>query len=321
MAREIILEPIREDQNDYSLIEDEIRIIFEREIYLPLFRKIKSDRVGKVENEIDVLKSALKSGQIYFYRGKFKGKFNAAITKELKKLGAKWNRKQGSFDIPLGDLPLSLRTSISLSETNLRRKSEELDSLLGKILPEKIADKVNISKLFEKTIFRLDSDIRRSLKSISIQPKITKKQALDISKDYEKNMRLYIKDFTEREIRQLRKKIKKNTLQGVRYDSIISDIETSFQVSRNKAKFLARQETALMMGTYEESRYKAAGSDGYFWDCVAGSKAHPVRPYHKKLDGKFIRWDHPPVVNAKGDRKHAGKDYNCRCGKRVRVKF
>ena len=94
---------------------------------------------------------------------------------------------------------------------------------------------------------------------------------------------------------------------------ISKKIQDSFGVSESKAKFLARQESRLLLSNYHQGVMEKAGVEKYMWKCVVGTEEHPVRPYHKKNDGKIFSWDNPPTVNDAGEKKHPMQDYNCRC--------
>ena len=100
-------------------------------------------------------------------------------------------------------------------------------------------------------------------------------------------------------------------MRGSRAENMVKTIISEYGVSRRKAKFLARQETALLMSKYQEERFKDVGVTKYRWSAAMDAR---TRPDHKLLDGKIISWDSPPITNRKtGARNHAGADYNCRC--------
>lgn len=317
---EIVIKPIQETTQDYERMEDRIRDNWKKQLYEPLLSDIGApDTVLK--NSTDDLIDAIASGRIRFYRGQFTGRFNAAVSRELKRIGAKWNRKHGSFEIPLGSLPIEIKTSISASEDRWLRTVKKLDQTIRKMLPAKIADQCKLEDLFDMSITRVDKEIRDSVRSITVTPELSKKQRAKIAEEYTENMRLYIKEWTEKEIVTLRKTVQKSAMGGNRYETLVKQIQNRYDVSQNKAKFLARQETSILMSEFKKVRYQDAGSEEYIWGCVAGSKNHPVRPMHKRLEGKRFRWNTPPVVNMKGDRKNPGCDYGCRCFAKPVVKF
>ncbi len=296
----------------YAQIEKEILRVFREEIYLPLTREL--DAPPKVlDNSRDDLLAAIRSGRISFYRGQFTGRLNSTLTKELRSIGAEWDRTTGTFLIPRSKLPDDVQSAIDVSLVKFQSVADKVLRKLDAIIPAEIADKVSLDGLFDATLWKVNGDIKKSLKGITIAPELTKEGRQRIAKEYSENLQLYIKDFTEKEIIKLRKDIKARAFDGYRYETMVQKIVRSYGVSQNKAKFLARQETSLLMTKFKQVRYEDAGVNEYKWSCVKGSPKHPVRPMHKILDGTIHRWDNPPKVNEKGERKHPGQDYNCRC--------
>lgn len=274
-----------------------------------------------MDNAIEDLHHALQSGKIVFERGKFIGRFDARTTREIKKLGAKWDRNSSSFKIKLADLPADIVLTIRASAARLEATLKKIDEQLQKNLPEKIAEQFNLSEHFEKTLWKVDGDVKKSLKGISVAPSLTEAQARRIADEYTLNLDKYIKDFTVKETKELRERIRKRSLEGLRYETVVKEIRKSYGVSQRKAKFLARQETSLMMTKFKEVRYTDAGVKEYKWTCVAGSPKHPVRPLHKRLDGKVFQWSNPPITAENGARNNPGQDFNCRCVARPIVRF
>lgn len=375
------LRPIRFPPELEKEVEDELSRVFREEIYLPLVKIVKQnprDILSNAKEGTDVLLDAIKSGRIYFYRGQFRGDFNSLISKELRRLGAVWNSGTGTFNIQAAQLSDPIKLAINNSQTTFEKMLIRLEAKLSQILPAKIAEKIQIQKIFEKVIYKVDKEVEDTLKgtkrireeakrnlstdeidqsSISpstpptlpasdtdgvpvipqpaqttqlpksfveqvvIQPKFTPEQVTKIAEEYTENMKMYIKGWTEENIIKLREEIKQNTLEGKRFEGIVSAIENNYGVSQSKAKFLARQETNLLATKLKETRYLDAGVTEYRWVCVKGSPAHPVRPMHKKLDGTVHSWNNPPIVDQKGNRKNPGEDFNCRCVAKPIVRF
>lgn len=318
--RKVELPGIPETVADYEEIEAEILDLFRREIYLPLIKLI-GQPAKTLKNSLEDLVSAVSAGRITFYRGHFRGRFSAGLSRELKRLGAEWDRKQGTWKIPLIQLPRDLQTAIGASEDRMKRVNARVISRLEEISPEDLADKFTGQKLFDTVLWKVDKKFEAQVAKIALVPKLTAEARAKIAQEYTQNMRLYIKKWTEEEIVKLRERVEKTATAGNRYESLIGTIQKSYGVSQNKAKFLARQETSLLMAKFKETRYREAGSEEYIWRCVAGSPNHPVRPFHKKLDGTRQRWDSPPIIDKNGNRKHPGEDYGCRCTARPVVKF
>lgn len=315
----ITLKPIKESTEDYEEVELKLIELFRKEIYLPLLKELnigKTIKNAKWDVSGKSLLEAIRSGRITFNRGTFSGRFNAQVSKELKLLGAKWDRQQGTFKIPQSELPMDIRNVISASESKFLEKIAGIDEKLAKLVPAEIADKVKIEKIFDRTIYKTNKSFEESVKGITIVPELTSDQRKKIASEWQDNMKIWVRDFTEKEITSLRKDVQKSVFQSDRYESMFDQIQKSYDVSRNKAKFLARQETSLLMTKLKETRYQDAGVNEYKWGCVAGSKNHPVRTWHKALEGKIFTWNNPPITTKPGEpvrRNNPGQDYNCRC--------
>ncbi len=314
------LEPIEQGDEDEERIVAKLVELFRREIYYPILAELGAPQATLQNSSDDVIKAIL-SGRISYYRGEFRGRFNAAVSKELKKMGSKWDRKQGSWKIPLSSVSIDIRHAIYTSETRMERTLDAIDRKLAQMLPEEIAGKLKIEKVFDTTLWKTEEKFKKSVKNITIPPQLTHEARARIAKEYTKNMQLYVKDFTQKEIVKLREDVKASAFSGNRYESMVEEIKRSYEVSHNKAKFLARQETTMLMSKFAEARYESAGVTEYKWTCVAGSANHPVRPMHKRLDGTIQSYKNPPVVNENGDRKNPGEDYGCRCKARPIVRF
>ena len=96
---------------------------------------------------------------------------------------------------------------------------------------------------------------------------------------------------------------------GSRGGEISDMIARSGEVSRSRAVLIARTETSRAHTTLTQARAEYVGSEGYIWRTAKDSD---VRPSHKRLDGKFVRWDDPPECDP-GYHAHAGAIFNCRC--------
>jgi SPP1 gp7 family putative phage head morphogenesis protein len=318
--QKIELKPIKESTEDFEAVEKQLKAIFRQEIYLPLIREL-GEPSGALQNSKYNLLEAIRSGRITYCLKSFFGKFSAAISKELKQLGATWDRVQGAWKIPLSSLPMEVRAAISSGEVRVKEKLAAIDKRLAQIMPEKIADRVSIEKIFDRLLQKTDRQFHSSVKGLIVPPQLTPERRARIASEWQNNMKLWVKDFAESEITKLRKDIQKNAFAGKRYDTVIKTIQDSYEVSSNKAKFLARQETSLLLTKFKETRYTDSGINEYRWVNVSGSPRHPVRPRHKALGdaskkGKIFRWDDPPITSEPHEperRNNPGQDFNCRC--------
>lgn len=104
--------------------------------------------------------------------------------------------------------------------------------------------------------------------------------------------------------------------EGTRTPEIVEAIMNQGHVSISRAKMIARTQVATTASKLTEVRAVHIGSPGYIFRT---SQDSDVRPYHRKLEGKFIEWDNPPIVDKNGRRAHAGQDFQCRCYQEVIV--
>lgn len=313
--------PSREaSQKDIDYLSKEIQKAFKEFLYAPLVQdsfKLKNS----IQNSRDDIIQAIRTGRVKFFRGVFTGKFNASISRELRKMGAKFDRRQGRFRVKLGALPVEVQEAIRLSESLYLRRMEKIDQKLSAVIPEKLAKKMSIKKILDRSIFRISTEISKDLDGITVIPTFSKEAKEKILDEYTQNMELDIKNWTEKEIIKLRKTMQKHVIKGMRYEDMIETIQNRYMVGKSKARFWARQETNLLVSKIKEIRYNEAGVNEYIWKNVIGSPKHPVRPMHKALNNTVHRFDDPPTINEKGDRKNPGEDYNCRCTARPIVRF
>lgn len=103
---------------------------------------------------------------------------------------------------------------------------------------------------------------------------------------------------------------------------LAKQIEGSFDVTRARARLIARDQTLKGNSDLNQLRQRQGGVTEYYWVTSRdervrgrpGGKWANSDGNHWVLDGTRQRWDAPPVVNPKrGDRAHPGQDYQCRC--------
>jgi len=98
---------------------------------------------------------------------------------------------------------------------------------------------------------------------------------------------------------------------GTRAGEVAAEIMRTGEVARSRAVLIARTEVARTASVLMQARAEHVGSEGYIWE-TAGDSA--VRDDHAELDGRYFRWDSPPIADKRtGARAHPGGIYNCRC--------
>lgn len=314
------LRPVRESRDDFDQLEKAILELLRKEIYAPVMAEIGAPQ-KVITNARSALEEGIRSGRIEYNDGGFTGKFSASSSKELRALGAKWDAKSAGWKLAQQNVPPDIANALASGMSRFSAMLKRIDTLLSKKLPEKIAEKLNAAKFFDSSLWKTNKDFEESVRKVTVSPKLTDQTRKAIAEDWQTNMRRYVKDFSEEQIKKLRKDVEINVLAGNRYESLISKIQDSYSTSHSKAKFLARQETSLMMATFKKTRYEQAGINQYKWRSVVGSAKHPVRPQHKHLaeksdKGTLYKWSEPPNTaepNEPARHNNPGEDYNCRC--------
>jgi SPP1 gp7 family putative phage head morphogenesis protein len=312
----IKLKPIDTDPKDEEALKKEVIRLLEEEFFAPLLRIVGIKSVKQIKNAKEDLISAIRSGKIVYSRGKFRGKFDSTLTRELRGLRAEWDRRHEGWAIPLSELPMSVRVEVGLATARIEEKTKKFVDALSKFDTEKIAEKLKAKGLFDASLTKTQKKVKRSLSVIGVEPELSEDQKNLIATEYTTNLQKNIKGWLDEEIVRMRTKVQELTMSGIRYENLVQPLKDAYGVSLEKATFWARQENNLMVAKYRESRMKDAGVETYEWRTVAGSPLHPVRDSHKALDGKIFSWDNPPITTAPGKtqrRNHPGEDYNCRC--------
>lgn len=322
--KEVILPALRVTPSDYASIEAAIMKVLTREMYAPLMRAIAGKKKKLKNDNATPLIKAIRDRTIVFYRGVFSGTFDSKISKELRALGATWDKRSKVFRLHTSKLPMEIRSEVFASYGYFQKKMEKVEKVLTQILPAKIAEKINVTDIFEKELWKVDQSVEKTLQNIAVTPRLTPERAQKIAMEWQENLERSIKGFTEARTKKLREEVLAHAFSGGRYDTLIERIQKEYGIAERRAKFIARQETSLLMNKFKETRYVEAGSSEYDWQCVIGSPKHPVRPRHKELNGTRQRWDSPPVTTEPGQpqrRNHPGEDYNCRCTARPVVRL
>lgn len=87
------------------------------------------------------------------------------------------------------------------------------------------------------------------------------------------------------------------------------EMERTTEVAVNRAKLIARTETARANASFVQARAAAVGAKGYIWRTTMDGAE---RDSHAEMNGKFVEYTKPPRLSD-GTKGHAGTFPNCRC--------
>ncbi len=193
------------------------------------------------------------------------------------------------------DLPGSSRLSDAL------RKYSEILSPWAKLKAKTILDQVNRQNqtAWAKETKELSRDIRKEIKDSDVSAAFQQLMAEQVK---------LIKSMPLEAAERVHKLIIENIDTQGRASELADEIKRTGSVTESRATLIARTEVARAAAVLTQVRAESIGSDGYIWRTAHDGD---VRPSHKKMEGKFVKWDSPPTLdNLTG---HAGALPNCRC--------
>ncbi len=298
---------------------------FFKGLYKPLAHILKQENIietqGEVLNSIADLITLIKQNKIIYDGSGFvyttQYKANTNITKEFQKLGGVFNSSQKKWYINTLRLPIKVIDAINEINTTQMNLSKNFANYQQTIDLTKLTLLQEFKTKFENIYYEIIKNVIKqntqnlSAQDLKIKLNFDEATLRQIASEYTNNLDLYINNFTTTQIQDLRQIIYSNVNLGLRKENLIQEIQERFDVSKSKAKFLARQETSLLTANIQKQNMLRAGIEYYVWD---SSRDRKVRPDHAALNGKIFRFDNPPIVNQKtGARANAGEDFACRC--------
>ncbi len=321
----ISLQPIIHRESYTSAVEAGLLTYLREAIFDPLLdlvteSSLKIRQNGEHDPRHSAVWDALAIGIIWYAQGVFSGTFDAAISRELRALGAR--RVGVNFALASEELPIVLRGVVAMSIQRSQQLHQAVLSTLDVMesnLP-KASTGLEFTEEVDKIVGGLQEQLVQSVSNVEglpapsqVPPGLPETLRERIAMDANRA----IKNFSVEATQRLRVNVKANIAAGGRTDRLAKIIETEFGVAKRRARFIADQETSLLVSKFREERYKDLGSEDYVWDTSHDEK---VRHDHAELDGKTFSWASPPITNwATGARNHPGEDYNCRCVPRAKL--
>jgi SPP1 gp7 family putative phage head morphogenesis protein len=313
------LKPIAIPDAWWQALRKIIATTFAEAVYAPLQATLEDAELSNAK--LTPLTAAIKAGDVVFSGGFFTGKFNAKVGAEIKKLGGKWDAKRKGYAISATRLPAAIFQAATRANDAYRKMIESLQDKVAE-MPKRVADYVqgiDLAPEAERLASRLDAGMRETVaETLGVQPEITPAMREKIKAEYSENVRLSIVNFSQDEAEHLRVAIMASVKAGRPRSSLVDVVQGRLAISRQRAKFIARQETMLFTGTLKKTQYENVGIDRYQWQSIGGRAGDGrTRKAHRDAHGKIFYFDQSknanPVRNAKGEPVHPQVDWNCRC--------
>lgn len=295
-----------------KIIKDKLFSELWEMIYKPIFKILDL----KAKNADNPIIEALDKGLIFYENGGFKlrEKIPNRVSQALIKLGARYDRWEKSYKIAIEDLPKEIWESIKLSIQKAQQKLSQINQFLQYV--EMNLDQIIETMLFHDEIITVLDDvgnkIQKNVQRVNILDfDFTQEQKEEIARNYTSNMQFYIKDWAAKKIPEMRRKVAQAVVNGYREIDVQKMLETEYGIAERKAKFLAQNETSIMLAQIKKVHYSAMGFDSFMWHTILDARE---RPLHRMLNGKIFRFDNPPVIDERtGQKGLPGETYNCRC--------
>lgn len=117
------------------------------------------------------------------------------------------------------------------------------------------------------------------------------------------NVRLITK-LKEESFGRVAEAVNRGVSRGNTLKSITEEVQKAANVTKGRAKLIARDQVSSLNAEITKIRQKDAGLNKYVWSTSLDER---VRDEHANNEGRVFSWDDPPPEG------HPGEDINCRC--------
>lgn len=103
---------------------------------------------------------------------------------------------------------------------------------------------------------------------------------------------------------------------GQSWTAIEKDLRTQKRIAADRIKRIARDQTAKLNESLNETAMRDAGVEFFEWMTANDERVSTGFGGHKQLDGKIFKWGdnaHYPIIDTYGHRGVPGQRVNCRC--------
>ena len=298
-----------------KLIQKALNAYFYDGIFKPIFEAMEVPLKAKNAEE-DAVTEALLKGSIVYEQNGFKAldRFTSAQSKILKKWGAVWDKWNKVWKLPYSKLPENVLVAIAANRNLTQQKIEFIQKYLQELQNnwESIVETMTFHNEVWTILDDAGNEIKRTVRRVNVlEPELTDEQKEELSKTYTNNLNFYIQKFGDERIPLMRERVQEIVLNGGRFTEVEKMLNREFNTWGNKAKFLAQNETNIMLAEYKKVTYKSMGFDKFIWRTITDGRE---RELHRHLNGRVFRYDDPPIIDLKtGQTGLPGETYNCRC--------
>ena len=291
-----VQQPVVKD-NTFEKFEDVLNQLFYEVLWRPIVEILAENKHRTIENavsgDVEKIIEAMKNKKLFMKRNKesvtFTGEPNSSLSKSLKKEGATYNVNTKSWNVP----NTLLAHEITIAHTQIVMAENLMLNKMITALPDmdQIQSLVQentrwINENMNKLVHEMESDWQTASRNLAVTPKFTEAQRVNIAFEYTNNLERYVVDFCDKQTKELRFLMEESIATGARSSTMIKELQGRFSISKNKATFLAKQETRLLSTQYLHERASVAGCTTFKWSTSHDSR---VRDEHKKYSGKTFK--------------------------------
>lgn len=309
------LKPIKYKKAYEDIITNQITVWMWTNIFQECFAILKNDTIM---NDSSIIRDAIIRGVIRYENDAFYSNTHIGIklAQELEAIGAKYSKSRKAWVIARNKLTPQIIWAIETVDAKTFAKIQAIKGFLDYQLAN--IDKILAKLTFDTAVKSIMADLQKRVyanakahKIELITPKIDDFTADEIAKNYTNNLEFWIKDWTEEEIIKMRSVVGTMSIEGKSIRTIEDYLTKEFGVSQRKARFLARNESAIASTSYLVAKYQAEGFTSFIWHTNIDGRE---RLLHKELNGHTFRFDNPPIIDERtGEKGLPSQTYNCRC--------
>lgn len=307
---------LRLEDKDWAPVDVDLQVKFYDWYFVQIFELLELEKPA-LENDIPTaLIRAIREGTVTYAQGVFSGTYSAKISKELSQFATFDGRtKQWK-----GLAPPNVAGVAAVANAHARALNEKIASLIPRMYTRVEEVSSTLSFPIRDAMARWDAIAEKDIANIKVLPEMTQAMQQRLYDAYTNNQQLNIKNWNEDQVTRLREAVERNAKQGYNRLELEDFIRYEWNVTRNKARFLARQESSLFLSTFRDERYMDAGITTYRWSSSHDSRCREANRYGGPahgpggpLDGHVFEFGNPPVSGPKGERQAPGVPFGCRC--------
>lgn len=137
------------------------------------------------------------------------------------------------------------------------------------------------------------------------------KETKKVAEDYVYNMKYWVKNWEVKNIIKMRRDVSKMVQDGERVPTIAEYFEKRWKIAKDKAQFLALNESHLASSVIKATHYQNMGFTHFKW---GRSSSIEKRKLHEEYYGKVFSYSDPPVIDERlGIKGLPRQIWNCKC--------